>query len=123
MEQGQQRGKHGVTQFLSAITDPLARFSNHETDLWILLNERGCIKWVWPGFERALGYRVENILGCPIIDFIDIDTLATFIKSFDWYNKPYPPFKMLHRGGGLVDVRMEWREFVKDECYIILRLI
>lgn len=115
--------KYGVTQFLSVFTDVTVRFSDHETDLWILLNENGCIKRVWPGFEKALGYKQENILGCPIIDFIDVDTLALFIKSFAWYDKPYPAFNMLHAGEGLVRVRMEWREFVKDECYIILRLL
>ena len=35
-----------------------------------------------------------------------------------------PAFKMLHRGGGLVTVRMEWYQFIEDRyCYIILRLI
>jgi hypothetical protein len=108
---------------LSVFKDTTARFADHETDLWVELDGKGCIRRVWPGFERALGYKEANILACPIIDFVDLDTLALFIKSFDWYDRPYPKFKMLHKGGGLVEVRMEWREFTPDCCRIIMRLI
>ena len=115
--------KHGVTEFLSAFRDTTVRFADHETDLWIELDANGCIQRVWPGFTRALGYAEANILGRPIIDLIDIDTLAMFIKSFGWYDRPYPAFRMMHRGGGLVKVRMEWYEFMSDCCRIILRVV
>ena len=113
--------KHGVTEFLSAFKDTTARFADHETDLWIELDGQGCIYRVWPGFTKALGYEESNILGTPIINFIDLDTLAIFIKSFGWNERQ--TFNMLHRGGGLVSVRMEWYEFIKDNCNLILRPI
>jgi hypothetical protein len=113
--------KHGVTEFLSAFRDTTARFADHETDLWIELDGQGLVYRIWPGFERALGYKEQNILGNPIIDFVDINTLATFIKSFGWNERQ--PFNMLHRGGGLVAVRMEWYEFIPEKCRIILRLV
>lgn len=115
--------KHGVTEFLSVFRDEAARFADAETDLLILLDEQGCIARVWPGFTRALGYEEKNILGRPLIDLIDVDTLAMFIKSFGWYPRPYPLFRMLHRGGGMVVVRMEWYEFTKDNCRLILRVV
>lgn len=113
--------KHGVTEFLSAFKDETVRFSDAETDLWILLDGKGCIRRVWPGFTRALGYNEVNIIGNPITDYIDIDTLAVFIKSFGWKNRE--PFRMLRRGGGLVTVRMEWYEFTPGNCRMILRLV
>lgn len=113
--------KHTVTEFLSVFTDRTAKFADAETDLLILLDSNGCFEYVYAGFTRALGYTETGIHGQAIIDFIDPDTLAMFIKSFGWYSHPYPPFKMLHRGGGLVTVRMEWFEFTRDNCWLILR--
>lgn len=113
--------RHSVTEFLSTFKDRNARFADHEKDLWICLDGKGCIIQVWPGFTRATGYTESDVLSFPIIDFIDLETLATFIKSFGWYERQ--PFNMLHKGGGLVMVRMDWYEFLPNECNMILRLL
>lgn len=118
-----ERPRRGVTEFLNVFRDAAARFADHESDLLILLDKQGCIERVYQGFTQALGYTAADVLGKPIIDFIDIDSLSIFIKSFGWYNAPRPPFKMLHKGGGLVDVRMEWYEFQGYNGYLILRLV
>ncbi len=114
--------RRGVTQFLSAFNDIHVKFADLETDLWIWLDKDGHIKRVWPGFTRALGYTEQDVAGIGITRLVDVNDLAIFIKNFSWYDtKERRPFRMYHKGGGEVWMRLITVGFARGEAHIILR--
>lgn len=119
---GKQR--RGVTEFLQAFQDFGVTFFDLETDLLVTLAGNGSISRVNPAFERVLGYREPDILGSPLIQYVDITDMASFIRAF--YNRDTDqPFRLLHRWTGVITVRLVAYRFREERGekrgFVILR--
>lgn len=113
--------KHGVTEFLSVFEGIGATFYSLETDLLIVLDGQGNIERVNPSFESITGYAEADIIGHGIAQFVSIDDLALFLRSF---SETYPrPFRLLHQGGGVVVVRLIAAKFRAGRGYLVLRTV
>jgi PAS domain S-box-containing protein len=112
----------GVTAFLDAFRDINLQLCDMETDLLIVLDEQGQITRTYPGFTKALGYSEAEVLGLGIVRLINGDDMMIFVKAATGF--PYPrPFKMMHKGGSEVMVRLVAAQFV-DQCgYLIMRRV
>lgn len=111
--------RHGVTEFLSVFQDVGSTFYDLETDLLIVLDTSGGIDRVNMAFERVLGYHEASIRGHALIEFVSVDDMAKFIRSF---SEEFPqPFKMLHSWTGVVMMRLVKCRFRAGRGYVILR--
>lgn len=99
-----------------------------ESDLQIVLDAQGNIVKVNPAFEKALGYQEHEVRGVHISDLVHGSDTAKFIRSFSLISGVYS-FRLLHRGGGDVEVSMVAAQFVRvldeggRECFLILRTV
>ncbi len=121
MEQGQQRGRHGVTEFLRAFEDVGATFFDLETDILITLDEKGNIKRVNPSFERLLNRRERDVIGLGMMHLIRVDDWATFLRNFTSVNPP--PIRLLKAEHGEIAVRLIAFRFKAQVGYLVLRKI
>lgn len=112
--------KHGVTEFLQAFHDLGVAFCDMETDILILLDEQGNIERVYPGFTRALGYTESDVLGYGVLRLVDGRDTAAFVKSFNLLPRP-APFRMFHKDGSEVWVRLEAARFIDKHGFLIIR--
>jgi PAS domain S-box-containing protein len=113
----------GVTAFLDAFSDTNLQLCDMETDLLIVLDGQGQITRTYPGFTKALGYTEADVLGMNIMRLIESDDVMTFVKAATGF--PYPrPFRMTHKGGGVVKVKLEAAQFNDQQCgYLIMRRV
>lgn len=121
-----QRGR-SVTTFLKAFKDTRGKFFDLEPHALIVLNERGCIEWVNPAFERATGRIDFDVHGIEITRFIHEADLAAFIRAFD-LKRPYPIFRLLHKDSGEVRVQLVAMQFTHGvldvpQGFLILQLV
>ncbi len=111
--------RHGVTEFLQVFEDFGQQFFSLETDMLVMLDRNGNICRVNPAFETLTGYAESDVLGHGVTHFVDLNDLGKFLNAFTAV-KP-SPFRMLHKGGGLVTMRLvSWRHRA-NKSYIILR--
>jgi PAS domain S-box-containing protein len=57
----------------------------HQLDFIVALDGAACISYASPSVERALGFRTEELLGRPLLDFVhpdDAERVATFIGRY-----------------------------------------
>lgn len=87
----------------------------------IVLDDHGDIARVNPAFERVTGYAESDIIGHGIAQFVSIDDLAVFLRSFS--EKHPPPFRLLHLGGGVVGCRLVAARFRAGRGYLVLRTV
>lgn len=113
--------KRGVTEFLSAFQDVGITFFDIETDLLIVLDDRGNIARVNPAWERVTGYAESDVIGHGIAQFVSLDDLAVFLRSFS--EKHPRPFRLLHHGGGTVACRLVAARFRAGRGYLVLRTV
>lgn len=111
--------KHGVTEFLQVYEGIAGTFFDIESDLLIVLDKQGGIERVNPSWERITGYTESDVLRNAIIHYVDVDDYARFIRGF---TESHPePFRLLHKGGGLVRVRLIACRFRQGRGFIVLR--
>lgn len=111
--------RHGVTEFLGVFQDVATTFFDLESDILIVLDTRGDIERVNPAWEHVTGYTESEVLRNAIIHYVDVDDYAVFIHAF---TDPHPkPFRMLHKGGGVVGVRLVACRFKQGRGFIVLR--
>lgn len=109
MEKQRQRG---VTDFLRILESDKSIFSDMETDLWVKLDTHGEICWVNRSFEKRLDRKLIEMIGRPLIVIVYADDIVKFIKAF--YNpKKSEPFRLLHKGYGVVTVKLIDGQFIK----------
>lgn len=113
--------KHGVTEFLQTFQDVGITFFDLETDLLVMLDDRGNIARVNPAWERVTGYAESDVIGHGIVQFVSIDDLAVFMRSFS--EKHSKPFRLLHYGGGVVVCRLVAARFRAGRGYLVLRTV
>lgn len=111
--------KHGVTEFLRAFEDVSQTFFDIESDLLIVLDERGNISRVNPAFERALNRKESEVLGQGMIRLIRIDDWATFLRSFTSPNQPV--VRLLRKDSGEVSVKMIAFRFKGQRGFLAFR--
>jgi PAS domain S-box-containing protein len=114
--------KRGVTEFLQVFQDVGATFFDLETDVLVVLDDRGNIERTNPAFARVLGYTEHDVFGCGLVQFVTVDDLAKFIKAFNWVPRP-ESFRMLHRGGGVINMKLVAARFRNRKGYLVLRQV
>ena len=106
--------KHGVTEFLDVFQSDGTIFFDVETDLLVKLDGGGNIMRVNPAFEKELGYSERDVIGKNLIEIAamrDLDKLDP------------KAFRLLHKGGGEVIVRVEAWKYHRYCHYAIFRKI
>jgi len=113
--------KHGVTEFLALFADVGTTFFDIESDLLIVLDGQGGIERVNPAFERTLDRIESEVLRVPIIQLIDANDWAKFIRGF---TEIHPEaVRMLRKGNGDVLVRLVACRFKGGRGFIVLRKV
>jgi PAS domain S-box-containing protein len=107
-----------VTKFLDTFKSLGIKFSDLETDLLIVVDGRGRMVRVFPGFTAALGYTEADVLGWGIMRIIDARDMPAFIKSFTWPDRK--PFRMFHKDGGEVWVKLENWDFADEQQGLLI---
>lgn len=115
------RSRHGVTEFLSVFHDVGRVFFDLETDLLVVLNERGEIYDCNPAVERELNRPRSSVLGVPLARFIDDGDLLEFIQEF--YKPQNRLFRLLRRESDDIRVRLIASRSQDEFGYIVLRRI
>ena len=111
--------RRGVTEFLRAFEDVGATFFAIETDLLIVLDDKGNVKRVNPAFTKATGYTEAEALGRGLIRFIYMDDWAMFLRSFTSVNPA--SVRVLHKDGHNIRVKLIAFRFKSAHGYLAFR--
>lgn len=110
--------KHGVTQYLTALSDVGMVFFEITPDLLIYLDQNGEISRVNPAFIKRTGYAEIDVMGKGIAQLIEPYDLAKFIKQF----RQKPVVSLLHRETGRVRVKLVSYRFRMSYGFLEFRL-
>lgn len=100
----------GVTQYLDVLASVYSTFYDIETDALLVLNDKGIVERVSPGFEKLTGYVEADIAGRMITQII------TFGERDD-------PIRLLHKGGGEIKCWVVASRFRQGKVYLVIRPI
>lgn len=113
--------KHGVTTFLQTFEDDVSIMFDVVPDLLVVLDNQGTIKRVNKAFEQATGRNRYEVYGQGLSQFVLIDDLARFLRSFTAAEKDKQSFRLLHRDSGVVTCALiKWRN-QRGRSYIVMR--
>lgn len=110
--------KHGVTQYLTALSDVGMVFFEITPDLLIYLDQNGEISRVNPAFIKKTGYSEIEVMGKGIAQLIDPYDLAEFIRTF----RQRPIVRLLHRETGTIRVKLVAYRFRLSYGFLEFRL-
>lgn len=83
----------------------LGKFAEMTLDLLCVADVEGYVRWLNPSWERALGYRPEEMIGQPFIDFVHEDdrarTLEEMTKLIEGYDSLQFVNRYVAKDGGL----------------------
>lgn len=90
--------------------DDLERFFDLSLDMLCIAGTDGFFKWVNPAFERVLGYKAEEMVAVPFLDFVHPEDRAATVGEIEHLAAGQPTVTFVnryrHKDGGYRS--MEW---------------
>ena len=66
-------------------------------DMLCILNDKGCFADVNPAWETCLGWKVDDLVGKPFLDFLHEDDVERSLAAFDIVRSGEPVLKFENR--------------------------